>query len=400
MTDKIRKPVKTDDAVEKAKCAEGKRVTRHSCGGLGLFLDVKAGGARSFMLCIMVNRKRLERGLGSYPQVKLADAQERAIVWARQLRDGAEVGVKAAKASAAASISFKEAARRYLDFQDREGNYKKTLEGMKGVHRRQWDYTLESFVFPKIGNMDVNEIRISHLTPIFEPMWKAKYATASKTRSRIALVLDYSVDQGWRDEDLMNPARHKSTTFKRPKGYQTKSHAAVEVEDMPGLMVELRKLESVSAAALEITILTGVRTTETRAAKWNEIDFESHMWIIPASRMKANKAHRVPLSDRAIDVFERLLPLRGPDGWVFPSKESCLGNMAQLACLKGLLPEATVHGFRSTFRDWAIRQGVIDEVRAACSAHSKQDKVQAAYERKDFFEQRVPVMQAWADYLA
>lgn len=198
----------------------------------------------------------------------------------------------------------------------------------------------------------------------------------------------------------MNPARHKSTTFKRPKGYQTKSHAAVEVEDMPRFMAELRKFESVSAAALEITILTGVRTTETRAAKWNEIDFESRMWNIPAARMKANKAHRVPLSDRAIEVFERLRPLRGPEGWVFPSRGSCLSNMAQLACLKGLLPEATVHGFRSTFRDWAIRQGVVDEVRAACSAHSKQDKVQAAYERKDFYEQRVPVMQAWADYLA
>ena len=165
-------------------------------------------------------------------------------------------------------------------------------------------------------------------------------------------------------------------------------------------MAELRKFESVSAAALEITILTGVRTTETRAAKWDEIDFETRMWNIPAARMKASKAHRVPLSDRATEVFERLRPLRGPEGWVFPSRGSCLSNMAQLACLKGLLPEATVHGFRSTFRDWAIRQGVVDEVRAACSAHSKQDRVQAAYERKDFYEQRVPVMQAWADYLA
>lgn len=400
MTDTKRKPLTTDLAVKNAKCAEGKRVTRYSCGGLGLFLDVKAGGARSFMLCIMVNRKRLERGLGSYPQVGLADAKERAIVWARQLRDGNQVGVKAAKAAAPKVVTFRQAATKYLEFQDEEGNYKKALDGKKGVHRRQWDFTLDTYVHPKIGDMDVNEIRLSHLTPILEPMWKAKYATASKVRSRIAIVLGYSVDQGWRDEELMNPAKHKSTIFKRPKGYQAKSHAAVEVEDMPGFMIKLRKLESVSAAALEITILTGVRTTETRAAKWVEIDFESRMWIIPASRMKANKAHRVPLSDRVIEVLERLLPLRGPDDYVFPSRRSCLSNMAQLACLKGLLPNVTVHGFRSTFRDWAIRQGVVDEVRAACSAHSKQDKVQAAYERKDFFEQRVPVMQAWADYLA
>ncbi len=381
MTDTKRKPLTTDLAVKNAKCAEGKRVTRYSCGGLGLFLDVKAGGARSFMLCIMVNRKRLERGLGSYPQVGLADAKERAIVWARQLREGNQVGVKAARAAAPAVVTFRAAAKQFLEFQDREGNYKKALNGKEGVHRRQWDYTLDTFVHPKIGDMDVNEIRLSHLTPIFEPMWKAKYATASKTRSRIALVLDYSVDQGWRNEDLMNPARHKSTTFKRPKGYQTKSHAAVEVEDMPNFMADLRKLESISAAALEITILTGVRTTETRAAKWDEINFESRTWIIPAERMKASKAHRVPLSDRAIEVFKRLLPLRGPDDFVFPSRGSCLSNMAQLACLKGLLPDVTVHGFRSTFRDWAIQQGIVDEVRAACSAHSKKDKVQAAYEQ-------------------
>ena len=128
------------------------------------------------------------------------------------------------------------------------------------------------------------------------------------------------------------------------------------------------------------------------------------MWTIPAHRMKASKPHRVPLSDRAVAVLQDMLPLRGPEDWIFASNvekrgEGCLSNMAQLSCLKHLRPDATVHGFRSTFRDWAIYAGVVDEVRAACSAHSKKDKVQAAYERKDFLEQRIPVMQAWADYL-
>lgn len=405
MTANKRKPLTGDLQIKKAKCEEGRRVTRYSCGGLGLFLDVKSGGASSFVLCIMVKGKRIERGLGSYPLVKLAEAKEKATAFARKLRDGDEVGAKAAKAEIAKGKTFRYASAAYLAVQDEEGNYKRAMNGNPGVHRKQWDYTLEEFVFPEIGGMDVNEIRISHLTPIFEPIWKSKYATALKTRQRVALVLDYCVDKGWRDEILQNPARHKSGTFKKPKDYQTKNHAAIDRVEMPGFMTDLRALGSVSAWALELTILTGVRTTETRAAKWDEIDFENRMWTIPANRMKARKLHRVPLSDRAIAVLQHMLPLRVPEDWIFASNvekrgEGCLSNMAQLSCLKHLRPDATVHGFRSTFRDWAISAGVVDEVRAACSAHSKNDKVKAAYERKDFFEQRVPVMQAWADYLA
>lgn len=173
---------------------------------------------------------------------------------------------------------------------------------------------------------------------------------------------------------------------------------------MPAFVAKLREFDSVFAAALEFTILTAVRTSETRAAKWSEIDLESRMWIIPAERMKARKAHRVPLSTTAIAILERMKPLRGYDDWVFPGHvgkrgEGCLSNMAQLACLKALRPDATVHGFRSTFRDWSVSAGVVEEVRAACSAHTKKDKVQAAYERVDFYDQRVPVMQAWANYL-
>lgn len=400
MTDTKRKPLTSDLGVKNAKCDPGKRVTRFSCGGLGLFLDVKSGGGRSFMLCIMVRGKRIERGLGSYPQVSLALAKEKAVLWARQLREGNEVGVKASKALAPKVMPFRDAARQYLEFQDREGNYKLALDGSQSVHRHQWEQTFKDYVFDHIGDVDVNAIRISTLTPIFAPIWKSKYATASKVRQRIGLVLDFCVDQGWRDEELMNPARHKSPAFKKPKDYQTKHHPSIDRADMPTFMAELRALDSVSAFALEFTILTGVRTTETRAAKWGEFDLEARMWTIPASRMKANKAHRVPLSDRAIVLLNRLQLLRGGSDWVFPSRGSCLSNMAQLACLKGLREDATVHGFRSTFRDWAISEGVIDEVRAACSAHSKRDKVQAAYERNDFFDQRIPVMQAWADYLA
>ena len=353
MTVTKRKALTSDLSVKNAKCEPEKRVTRYSCGGLGLFLDVKAGGGRSFMLCMMVRGKRIERGLGSYPQVTLARAREKAVVWARQLREGNEVGVRAAKALASKALIFREAARRYLEFQDSEGNYKLALDGSPSVHRHQWEQTFNDYVFDHIGELDVNAIRISTLTPIFAPIWKSKYATASKVRQRIGLVLDYCVDQGWRDEELMNPARHKSPAFKKPKDYQTKHHPAIERADMPSFMTELRALDSVSAFALEFTILTGVRTTETRAAKWDEFDLEGQMWTIPAARMKANKAHRVPLSDRAVELLKRLQLLRGPNDWVFASRGSCLSNMAQLVCLKGLRPDATVHGFRSTFRDWA-----------------------------------------------
>lgn len=403
MADTKRKPLTTDLALKNAKCAEGKRSTRYSCGGLGLYLDVKSGGARSFMLCVMVQGKRIERGLGSYPQVTLEQAREKAIIFTRRLREGEDVGAKVAKAATSKCVTFRQAAESYLELQDGEGNYKPALNGDQSVHRKQWDYSLDTFVIPKIGDMDVNQIRISDLTAIFQPIWKTKYATALKTRQRVALVLDHCVDMGWRDENLANPARHKSPAFKRPKNLETKNHAAMDVADMPGFMAELRKLDSVSALALEFTILTGVRTSETRAAKWGEI--EGNMWVIPAERMKANKPHRVPLSDAALAVLGKLRLLQGQEGWVFPGKigkrdEGCLSNMAQLGCLKGLRPDVTVHGFRSTFRAWAIGAGVVDEVRAACSAHTRKDKVQAAYERGDFFAQRVPVMQAWADYLA
>lgn len=403
MADTKRKPLTTDLAIKKAKCIEGKRSTRYSCGGLGLYLDVKSGGARSFMLCVMVHGKRIERGLGSYPQVTLEQAREKAIVFTRRLREGEDVGTKAAKAATAGVVTFKQAAESYLDLQDEQGNYKPALNGEKSVHRTQWDYTLGKFVFPKIGDMDVAEIQIADVTAIFLPIWTTKYATARKTRQRVARVLDYCVDMGWRDENLANPARRKTDVFKKPKKLETKHHAAMDVAAMPAFMIELRKLDSVSALALEFTILTGVRTSETRAAKWSEID--AHMWVIPAARMKANKPHQVPLSDAALAVLEKLRPLRGHEDWIFVGKvgkrgEGCLSNMAQLACLKGLRPDVTVHGFRSTFRSWAIGAGVVEEVRAACSAHTKKDKVQAAYERGDFFDQRVPVMQAWADYLS
>lgn len=401
-TKEKRKPLTTDLAIKNAKCESGKRVTRYSCGGLGLYLDVKPGGARSFMLCVMIKGKRIERGLGSYPQVTLAQAKEKAVVFTRQLREGQEVGTRKLQQAIDLSgvVTFREAARRYLAKQDADKAFKPAMDGGPSVHRKQWDYTLEKFVFPKIGDMDVDDIRISHLSPIFDPIWRTMYGTASKTRQRVASVIDYAVEQGWRDEDRSNPARHKSDSYKKPKNYQTRHHPSIPPEEMPIFMRELRALEYVSAWAVEFTILTGVRTTETRAAKWDEIDFDAKMWTIPAERMKAAKAHRVPLSDRAIAVLQKLLPLRGPDNWIFPGNGGCLSNMAQLACLKGLRPDATVHGFRSTFRSWAISVGVVDEVRAACSAHAQNDKVKAAYERGDFFDQRVPVMQAWADYLA
>lgn len=208
-TEEKRKPLTSDVAVKKATCVEGKAATRFSCGGNGLFLDVKRGGARACVLCIMVRGKRLERGLGSYPQVGLAEAKDRAILWGRQLREGQEIGArKLAEIRAQEQeqgVTFREAAKRYLEKQDREKAFKSALNGEQGVHRKQWDYTFDEFVFPVIGDVDVNEIRISNLTPIFEPIWKTKYSTASKTRQRVALVLDYAVDQGWRNEELMNP---------------------------------------------------------------------------------------------------------------------------------------------------------------------------------------------------
>ena len=231
-----------------------------------------------------------------------------------------------------------------------------------------------------------------------------KPETASRTRGRIERVIAYAIAAGYRKAEDGNPARAdghlqellgskaKAQRAKRERTGKAEHHAALPFNDMPAFMAALRALDSLSARAAEFTILTAARTNETIGATWDEIDIAAKVWTVPASRMKAGKEHKVPLSDRAVDVLRGLPGERS--GPIFP-----LSNMAALMCVKGLNPNVTVHGFRSTFMDWAHEQTAFPKVVIDMAlAHTVGDKVEAAYRRGDLFAKRRKLMEAWQGY--
>ena len=279
------------------------------------------------------------------------------------------------------------------------------LKWKSAVHAHQWDQTLEAYVYPTLGAKLVSEIKLTDIEEVLRPIWTTKYETARSVRSRIAMVLDWAVAKEMREA---NPARELGAlkTLLGDGSKPVKHHAALAHSATPAFMIELRKLDSVSASALEFTILTACRTTEVREMRWSEVDGD--MWEIPAERMKAKKEHRVPLSPRAVAILERIKPLS--PYWVFPSqaeiraarsglKGPCLSNMAMLQCLKGIPSDLTVHGFRSTFRDWAADcTDYPHEVVEAALAHVVSDEVVASYRRTTFIDKRRDLMNQWANY--
>lgn len=406
----------------------------------GLYLDVRRmregeiKPMRVWTLRIMHGYKKskqghtrpniVERTIGYHPEVTLSEAREKAILWAREIRAGGEVGKQAKTHKAAPDVvTFKLAAEQVMTLRD--GKWK------SDVHRRQWRQTLEDYAYPLIGNKPVGEVTQDDIVAILSPLWASKHATASKLRSRLGMILGWAKAAKLRTD---NPARENDTlgNLLPTIAKSTKHHAAMPYQQAPAFMLDLRRLDSVSALALEFTILTGCRTSEVLEAKWSEID--GQVWVIPAARMKGGGEHRVPLSPTALAVLERVRALgllsatqlaalesvserddlpsdargwakqthaKGSTDWIFPSRFSHLSNMAMLQCLRGLRPGLTVHGFRSTFRDWAADQtDYPHEVVEAALAHVVTDAVVRAYRRTSFFDKRRDLMNDWAAYLA
>lgn len=396
--------IKIDKAlhIEQAKEAGRYTVTQVR----GLYLDVRRmregeiKPMRVWTLRIMHGYKKskqghtrpniVERTIGYHPEVTLSDAREKAILWAREIRAGGEVGKQAKTHKAAPDVvTFKLAAEQVMTLRD--GKWK------SDVHRRQWRQTLEDYAYPLIGNKPVGEVTQDDIVAILSPLWASKHATASKLRSRLGMVLGWAKAAKLRSD---NPARENDTlgNLLPTIAKSTKHHAAMPYQQAPAFMLDLRRLDSVSALALEFTILTGCRTSEVIEANWSEID--GQVWVIPAARMKGGGEHRVPLSPAALAVLERVRAL-GASEWIFPSRFSHLSNMAMLQCLRGLRPGLTVHGFRSTFRDWAADQtDYPHEVVEAALAHVVTDAVVRAYRRTSFFDKRRDLMNDWAAYLA
>ncbi|MBU2091427.1 MAG: site-specific integrase, partial [Alphaproteobacteria bacterium] len=298
-------------------------------------------------------------------------------------------------ADAAGTISFRDAAERYI---------KSKAPGWKNEkHKEQWAATLENYVYPAIGSLPVNLVEVGHVMKILEPIWTVKTETASRVRGRIESVLDWAGVHRYRKGD--NPARWKGQLEKLlpapTRVKRVKHHPALPYKELPGFIDLLRSQNSIGALALEFTILTAARTGEAIGATWDEIDLPAHIWTVPAERIKAGKEHRVPLSYRAAEILVMMREGR-MNAFVFPGlrKGKPLSNMAMLGVLKRMgCGHLTTHGFRSTFRDWAAEcTSFPSEMAEMALAHTIGNKVEAAYRRGDLFDRRRQMMREFAAY--
>ena len=275
------------------------------------------------------------------------------------------------------------------------------IKGWKnGKHTKQWIKTLELYAYPKLGKLKVDKIEGPLIRDVLAEIWLKIPETARRVRQRIGTVLDWSYANGFRASEA--PMRSISKGLPRqPK--KTGHFAALPHAEVPAFMKRLRARGiSSSRLALEALVLTAVRSGEVRGARWSELDEKLTLWTIPAERMKAGFEHAVPLSPQAADVFRqaRALRIKGGD-LIFPgaTSNSTLSDMALLELLRGMELPATVHGFRSSFRDWVAEEtDVPREIAEAALAHTLENKVEAAYRRTDFLAKRRDLMNAWADF--
>lgn len=376
----------------------------HAVGGVaGLYLQILPTGGRSWLLRVRIGSRRREIGLGGYPDVTLAQAREKA----RELRDQISAGrdpieekqtaKSAARAAQAAQRTFKKCAIEYIEAHE---------SGWRNAkHAQQWRNSLEQHVFPTMGELLVRDIDLPHVIEVLRPIWATKNETASRLRGRIESVLDWATVHKYRSG--LNPARwrgHLDKLLPKPsKVAIVEHHKAIPVGEVGTFVQALRKTSGMGPLALEFAILTAARSGEVRGATLDEIDRTAKMWIIPASRMKAGKEHRVPLSDAALAVIDRAaaLPQVAGAGLLFPApRGGQLSDMTLTAAMRRMEVDAVPHGFRSTFRDWAAeRTNYPREVAEAALAHVIADKVEAAYRRGDLFDKRRRMMDEWAEFV-
>lgn len=377
----------------------------HFVGGVpGLALQVLPTGGRTWVLRVQYGGKRRDMGLGGFPEVKLETARDRA----REARDMIRRGMdpiahqRAARSALAAqresAMTFKQCAEAYITAH---------RSGWKNPkHIQQWQNTLDSYAYPVMGSLVVADVALPHVLKVLEPIWTTKTETASRLRGRIESVLDWAKGRGYRSGD--NPAAWKGNLDaqlpRATKVAKVEHHDALPVSDMGAFMVRLREATGMGALALEFAILTAARSGEVRGATLDEFDLEAKVWAVRASRMKAGKEHRVPLSDAALSVIERAKPLRTASASNILFKApmgGMLSDMTLSAILRRMKVPAVPHGFRSTFRDWAAeRTNYPREVAEMALAHTISDAVEAAYRRGDLFEKRRRMMDDWAKFLA
>ena len=369
--------------------------------GDGLYLQISKTGAKSWIFSFTLNYRSRSMGLGPLDLVGLADARMKAFECRKLVLnkvDPIEARIRLSQqlqSQARREVTFDECAFQYISAHRASWKNEK--------HAAQWQSTLRQYVSPLIGVRPVSTIDVEAVMSVLSPIWYVKTETASRVRNRIELILAWARVNGHRSGD--NPALWRGNLDqllpKRSSLQKAKHFEALPMGELPGFVRRLRSLNSSSALALEFLILTAARTNEVIGARWSEIDLLNRVWRIPSERMKAGREHRVPLSDRCIEILKKI-PYRGLDEFVFQGRQRGrpLSNGTFLSILKKQMGlKVTAHGFRSTFRDWAAeRTQFQNEVIEMALAHAIRDSTEAAYRRGDLMTKRGHLMNDWMLY--
>lgn len=386
--------------------------------GAGLYLLVTPT-SRSWLFFFTTSGRRREMGLGSAGDAtgawSLTEARQRADEARSLLKAGhdpleyrkaaAEAAEAADRAKASSAVTFGEMADAYVDGGTLAG---KKIVGQTGSFRNnkhvaQWRMTLGERYCGNLRKRPVADVSTEDVLEVLQPIWQTKNETASRIRGRIERVLDAARAAGFRQGE--NPARwrgHLDHLLSKRQKLQRGHHAAMPREDVPAFLKELRTRDAVSARALEFLILTASRSGEVRGADWSEIDLEARIWTVPGSRMKAGREHRVPLTDRAISILEEMAAAQGTNGTIFVTSGGRIMSDMTLAKMLARLDGGayTVHGFRSTFRDWAFEVSRHPrDIAEAALAHVFGDATERAYRRGDALEKRREMMNDWQSYI-
>jgi len=366
--------------------------------GKGLYLVVSKSGSKSWMFRYTNAGRQREMGLGSLRNVSLADARTKAETAREQVGKGLDPLAEnqraedAKRLADAKRITFEEAARQYI------ASHRAGWKNAK--HASQWENTLRDYVYPVFGKIPVQDVDTALVMKVLTPLWQTKTETASRLRGRIESVLNWATVSKFRSGD--NPAKwrgHLDNLLPKPTTVRdVQHHAALDFKEIGSFINELRPMQSTAARALEFLILTACRTAEVIGARWDEFDKDYRVWTIPASRMKAKKEHKVPLSTRAREIILTMKKQSTGDHVFEGDKpKRPLSNMALLMMLRRMnRGDLTSHGFRSTFKDWASECTNFPEIVSEMAlAHTVSDKVEKAYRRGDLFAKRSRLMLAW-----
>jgi integrase len=360
--------------------------------GNGLYLVVDPSGARRWVLRTIIKGRRRDIGLGGVSLVSLSEAREKAGSYRKVAREGGDPVAEKHKTEVPIP-TFSAAAEQV--FEEHKGSWR------NDKHAAQWITTLRTYAFPVIGSRPVDQIEAPDILRVLGPIWLTKPETARRVRQRMATVLDWAKVAGFRAGE--NPVHGVTKGLPKQAG-KDDHHAALAYGDVPAFVAGLSQTDvsEVVRLAFEFLILSASRTNEVLGVKWAEVDEAGRTWAVPAERMKAKRVHRVPLSSRCMEILDRAKQLGVKSAFIFPGRsgDKPLSNMVFLMALRRMNLQATAHGFRSSFRDWAAEQTSFPrEVCEMALAHVIENRVEAAYRRSDLFDKRRELMDSWARFV-